>query len=90
MLKITTTTSFKKDYKRATKQNKNIKKLDDVLWHLANFLPLDKRFRDHKLSGNYDEKRECHIEPDWLLIYEIVEDELILYRVGTHSELFGK
>jgi len=90
MLKITTTTSFKKDYKRAIKQNKNIKKLDDVLWHLANFLPLDKRFRDHKLSGNYDEKRECHIEPDWLLIYEIVEDELILYRVGTHSELFGK
>ena len=90
MLKITTTTSFKKDYKRAIKQNKNIKKLDDVLWHLANFLPLDKRFRDHKLSGNYDEKRECHVEPDWLLIYEIVEDELILYRVGTHSELFGK
>lgn len=90
MLKITTTTSFKKDYKRAIKQNKNIKKLDDVLWHLANFLPLDKRFRDHELSGDYAKTRECHIEWDWLLIYKIAEEELILYRVGTHSELFGK
>ncbi len=90
MLTITYTTSFKKDYKKILKQKKNIGKIDDVLYHLANFLPLDQRFRDHKLSGSCADKRECHIEPDWLLIYEITERELILYRTGSHSELFGK
>ena len=90
MLTIVYTTAFKKDYKRALKQGKNIKKIDDVLYHLKNFLPLDRRFRDHKLSGDCVGKRECHIEPDWLLIYETTEAELMLYRTGSHSDLFGK
>lgn len=90
MLPIIYTTSFKKDYKLIIKQQKNVKKIDDILHHLANFLPLDQRFRDHKLSNNYAGKRECHIEPDWLLIYEITAEGLILYRTGSHSELFKK
>lgn len=90
MLTIIYTTSFKRDYKRAMKQRKNITKLDDILYLLAHQIPLDSKFRDHKLSGDYIGKRDCHIEPDWLLIYEIQNNDLILYRVGSHSELFGK
>ena len=69
------TNQFKKDVKLAKKQNKK----------------LDKLFGDHDLSGNYKGTRECHIEPDWLLIYEIRDAVLVLmlYRLGTHSELFG-
>ncbi len=90
MLTITYTTAFKSDYKRAVKQNKNIVKLDTILFHLCHEINLDPKYRDHKLSGNYANKRECHIEPDWLLIYEVIESELVLYRVGSHSELFSK
>lgn len=90
MLNITYTTSFKRDYKRSTKQRKNIEKLDDVLFKLAHQIPLEPKFRDHKLSGDHADKRDCHIEPDWLLIYQILNNDLILYRLGSHSELFGK
>lgn len=84
------TNQFKKDLKRAKKQNKNLDELFDVVNVLADGGMLHEKYRDHDLSGNYKGARECHIEPDWLLIYEIRNDILVLmlYRVGSHSELF--
>lgn len=84
------TNQFKKDLKLAKKQGKNIEKLYSVVDNLANGEPLDPKFRDHELIGNYKGCRECHIEPDWLLVYEIFDDVLVLMlnRTGTHSELF--
>ena len=84
------TTQFKKDLKLAKKQGKNTDKLFEVIEQLANGESLDPKYRDHDLTGNYRGCRECHIDPDWLLIYEIIGDVLVLmlYRLGTHSELF--
>jgi len=86
------TTQFKKDLKLAKKQKKNLDLLFDVIDKLANGKKLDPKYRDHDLSGDYAGTRECHIEPDWLLVYEIRDDVLVLmlYRLGTHSELFKK
>ena len=86
------TNQFKKDLKLAKKQNKNLDKLFEVIDILANGGTLDAKYRDHDLTGNYKGTRECHIEPDWLLIYEICGDVLVLmlYRLGSHSELFKK
>lgn len=84
------TSKFKKDVKIAKKQNKNIEKLFEVIELLADGQTLDTKYRDHSLIDNYKNTRECHIEPDWILIYEIRNDilVLILNRVGSHSELF--
>ncbi len=86
------TNQFKKDLKLAKKQNKDLDKLFDVVNILADGGTLDAKYRDHELSGNYKGTRECHIEPDWLLVYEIRNEVLVLmlYRLGTHSELFKK
>ncbi len=86
------TNQFKKDLKLAKKQGKDLDKLFEVINILANEEKLDTKFKDHDLSGSYKGTRECHIEPDWLLIYEIDNNALILmlYRLGTHSELFKK
>ena len=86
------TNQFKKDLKLAKKQNKDLDKLFEVVNILANDSTLDARYCDHDLSGNYKGTRECHIEPDWLLVYEIRDGVLVLmlYRLGTHSELFKK
>ena len=89
------TNQFKKDLKLAEKQNKNLNKLFEVIEILANGEAFDARYKDHGLTGNYKGARECHIEPDWLLIYEIRNNILVLlvlmlYRLGTHSELFKK
>ena len=86
------TNQFKKDLKLAKKQNKDLDKLFEVVNTLADGGTLDARYRDHELSGNYKGARECHIEPDWLLVYEIRGEVLVLmlYRLGTHSELFKK
>ena len=86
------TTQFKKDLKFAEKQNKDIEKLFAVVELLANGEKLDFKYKDHDLSGNYKGTRECHIEPDWLLVYEYQNDVLVLmlYRLGLHSELFKK
>ena len=72
------------------KQGKNLDKLFDVVERLANGKTLEAKYRDHDLSGDYKGCRECHIDPDWLLIYEIFDDVLVLLlnRVGSHSELF--
>lgn len=84
------TSQFKRDLKLAKKQNKDIEKLFAIIEHLASGEPLEAKYRDHELSGNFKGYRECHIEPDWLLIYEVEDDILVLmmYRTGSHSELF--
>lgn len=84
------TNQFKKDIKLAKKQGKDIEKLFGVIGILANGETLDEKYRDHDLSGNFKGCRECHIEPDWLLIYEVDNNVLVLVlnRVGSHSELF--
>ncbi len=90
MLTIKYHVSFKKDYKRVVKRGYNIKLLEDIIRKLANGETLSEKNRDHALSGDYIGCRECHITPDWLLVYEIDNGELILYltRTGSHSDLF--
>lgn len=89
---IKNTSQFKKDYKLAKRRNMNLNLLKDIITKLANDEPLDDRHRDHALSGDWVGHRECHILPDWLLVYRIEDDVLILTlsRIGTHSDLFGK
>lgn len=84
------TNRFKKDIKLAKKQGKNLDKLFKIIEKLAQGKTLEAKYRDHSLTGDYQGTRECHIEPDWLLIYEIFEDVLVLslQRVGSHSDLF--
>lgn len=84
------TNQFKKDVKLAKKQGKDLDKLYSVIENLAEGKTLEAKYRDHSLSGNYNSCRECHIESDWLLIYEIIDDMLVLMlnRTGSHSELF--
>lgn len=88
--KVMPTTQFKKDLKKIQKQNKNIKLLSEIIDLLADGKSLPEKNRDHELSGNFKGFRECHIQPDWLLIYEISDNELILFltRTGSHSDLF--
>ena len=92
MLKIEFTGQFKKDYKLAIKRGCDPEDLTAVITALASGEPLDARYRDHALenSRNYKGMRECHIKPDWLLIYKIYEDRLVLalIRTGSHSDLF--
>ena len=90
MLDIVASNRFKKDLKLAIKRGYNIALLDDVVNQLAMQKALDEKYKDHELSGEFNGFRECHITPDWLLIYQIIDNELILYlsRTGTHSDLF--
>lgn len=90
MYKIRPSAKFQKDLKRIQKRGYDITLLKDVLTLLVNGKILPIKYKDHNLSGNFKGCRECHITPDWLLIYEIAENELILYltRTGTHSDLF--
>lgn len=90
MLDLIFTTKFKKDYKRMRKRGKDKKKLEDTLDILMKGIPLSKDYHDHELQGRYIGFRECHIEPDWLLIYAINQEKLILVasRTGSHSDLF--
>lgn len=84
------TSKFKQDLKTAKKRGYDLSLLQDVLEILASGEPLPEKYRDHNLLGNYKGCRECHITPDWLLIYEVSESQLILYltRTGSHSDLF--
>lgn len=92
MLKPEFTGQFKRDYKLAVKRGCNPKKLEKVISLLCSGKPLPEAYQDHQLnnSRNYKNMRECHIEPDWLLVYKIVHETLILklIRTGTHSYLF--
>ena len=89
---IKRTTQFKKDYKKAIKNGCKEKEFKEVLKYLVEQKPLPDKYRDHGLQDSKDYKnvRECHINPDWLLIYRIQKSELILelLRTGSHSELF--
>ena len=90
MYAIRPTTKFQRDLKRIEKRGYNISLLAEVIKKLANREQLPEKNKDHNLSGDYSGCSECHITPDWLLIYEISNDVLILYltRTGTHSDLF--
>ena len=91
MYKIFYTNRMKKDAKLMKKRGKNMKKLIEVLDILASGKELDAKYKDHKLSGKLKDFRECHIESDWLLLYQIVGNELILSATatGSHADLFG-
>lgn len=86
------TSQFKKDYKLAMKRGLDISLLEDVVAKLASGKSLPEKNRDHALGGNWNGHRECHILPDWLLIYKIEDNILVLTlsRTGTHSDLFNK
>ncbi len=84
------TTQFKKDYKRVKKQNKDLNKLRAIIEKLVARQLLESKYKDHQLFGNWKGHRDCHIEPDWILIYRITADDLFLERTGSHSELFKK
>jgi len=71
------------------RRGKQLERLREVVRLLAAGLPLEERYHDHPLLGGYRGARECHIEPDWLLIYELTEEELILIRTGSHADLFA-
>ena len=92
MLQLKTTSKFRKDLKRLVKQNANLDKLETIINSLLAEEVLPRQNHDHELSGNYRGHRECHIEPDWLLIYHVNKKELILtaVRSGSHSELFNQ
>ncbi|PKO21986.1 MAG: type II toxin-antitoxin system mRNA interferase toxin, RelE/StbE family [Chloroflexi bacterium HGW-Chloroflexi-1] len=83
------TTQFERDLRLAERRGKDLEKLKALLKALIHEEPLSERQRDHPLVGNYKGRRECHIEPDWLLIYKLVNDEIIVERTGTHRDLFG-
>ena len=90
MYTIKPTTRFQKDLKRIQKRGYDLALITNVIKILASGSPLPEKNKDHALTGNFTGCRECHITPDWLLIYEIVEDDLFLYltRTGSHSDLF--
>ena len=90
MLDLVTTTQFRKDLKLIRKRGYDLSKLDDVLQTLLAEEPLQEKHRDHDLTGDYRGFRECHIEPDWLMVYAVDKGKLILTasRTGTHSDLF--
>ena len=88
MRKIHRTTQFKKDIKRMSKRGKNFSDFKIILSKLASGIQLELKYNDHLLFGQHRGTRECHIEPDWLLIYEINTDDLILVRTGSHADLF--
>ena len=84
------TAGFKKDYKNLVKRKMDVSKVHEVIEMLASGNTLPGKYRDHALSGDYQGTRECHIRPDWLLIYSISNEKLILelMRTGSHSDLF--
>ncbi|MBS0620967.1 MAG: type II toxin-antitoxin system YafQ family toxin [Verrucomicrobia bacterium] len=90
MFTLFRTSQFKRDLKLAMKRGKDMELIKEIMTQLAKGVPLQAKYRDHKLSGNFKDHRECHIEPDWLLIYRITSSEIIFERTGSHSDLFKK
>jgi mRNA interferase YafQ len=91
MLKFKTTNQFEKDYKKISKRGKNLNRLHAIMQKLINEEGLQPKHRDHTLTGDFKDRRECHIEPDWLLIYKINRKErvIIFERTGSHADIFG-
>lgn len=90
MLDVVLSNQFKKDLKSAQKRGYDLAVLNAVVDKLASCETLEAKYRDHNLTGKYAGFRECHIQPDWLLVYRIEDKEIILFlsRTGTHSDLF--
>ncbi len=88
MLKISYRNQFKKELKQQEKRGKDLKKFLEIAEKLAHEKPLDPKYRNHRLIGNFKGRWECHIEPDWLFVYLKTEEEIIFERTGTHSDLF--
>ena len=84
------TKQFNKDIKRCQRRGNNFEKLKIIVRTLLSGETLDPIHKDHKLTGNYIGRRECHIESDWLLVYKYIEDSIVFERLGTHSDLFKK
>lgn len=89
MLKASYTTRFKRDLKRVKRRGKDTDKIKAVMSMLIDEEKLEDNYRDHVLVGSYLGRRECHIEPNWLLIYKLDNDEIIFERTGSHADLFG-
>jgi mRNA interferase YafQ len=90
MLKADFTHQFKKDYKLVVKRGWDLSLADAIIRDLINEIPLDERFKDHPLSGNFSGCRECHIKADWLLIYQVGNGVIVFTRTGTHADLFSR
>lgn len=89
MLKQIYTKQFKKDLARSIKRGKDPSKIGKIIEILAENKELSPRYKDHALIGDYKGRRDCHIEPDWLLIYKKEDNSIIFERTGTHSDLFN-
>ena len=89
MRTVRRTSQFKKDVERMKKRGKDLGRLKEVLEKIISGQQLEAKYRDHVLVGQYEGTRECHIESDWLLIYELAQSEVVLIRTGTHADLFG-
>ena len=87
-LTVRRTNQFKRDVKKILKSGKDIEKLLTVIEILSEGLTLPSEYKDHPLIGKYKGKRDCHIEPNWVLIYSIENNELVLYRTGSHPDIF--
>jgi mRNA interferase YafQ len=87
-MRLAQTSQFKKDIKRLQKRGKDLAKIKTVIDLLLAEIPLPPKNRDHQLGGNWSGRRDCHIEPDWILIYQPMDEEVLLERTGTHSDLF--
>lgn len=90
MLKISFRTKFKKELKQQEKRGKDIQTFLAIAEKISKEETLDQKYRNHKLTGNFKDRWECHLEPDWLLIYLKTDEEIIFERTGTHSDLFKK
>lgn len=90
MLKFKTTNQFEKDYKKISKRGKDFNRLHTIMQKLINEEGLEPKHRDHALLGNFKNRRECHIEPDWLLVYKVDRKQktIIFERTGSHSYIF--
>ena len=88
MLKLITKGRFNREVKKFKKRGKDMNKLQQVIELLQKRIPLPAKHRPHKLHGEFNGYWECHVEPDWLLVYKATESELILFATGTHSDLF--
>ena len=91
MLTFVTTAQYRKDRRLAIRRGQNIALLDEIIQKLLEIKPLEPKHRDHALSGKFIGFRECHVSPDWLLVYKIENDTLVLtaFRTGTHVDIFG-
>jgi mRNA interferase YafQ len=87
-MRLSQTSQFKKDFKKQIRRGKEPEKIAEVLRYLLEGEPLPEHYKDHPLKGNWLNRRDCHIEPDWILIYRVSEDEIRLERTGSHSDLF--